>query len=313
MNIAEAKSVNLVSLINDLTGVLPQISLEYEADTSLLWVTLRPEPKPVFTLTVIESVMKVQRAIENVLLPQGLAPHFLAYRSTGSFFSMGGDLDFYLDCLASGDRAALTDYARCASEVVWNNMSGLGGRVVTLATVAGRALGGGIDPARACHVMVAEEEATFCYPEINYNHFPITATSVLCRRVPPLVVQEVLTSGETYSAAEFGRLNLLDAVVPTGEGEAWIRTYAAANAPRQRAMAGLFGALARESGDWRASLLAGADAWVEHMTQLRPIEISRLQRIAHAQERILARLAPRPPAWPRAEASGEGLLAAQGA
>jgi DSF synthase len=302
---AQTKILNVKDVINVIAGPLPQIDIDYDAETGVLWIDLRPEPKPVFTLNLIESVRKVQGVIERTLLPQDLAPRFLAYRSSGPFFSMGGDIDFYLDCLATGDRAALSEYAHLAAEVVANNMSGLGGRVVTLATVGGKALGGGIDPARACHVMIAEEGASFCYPEINYNHFPITATSVLCRRVSPLVAQEVLTSGETYDARAFAGLNLVDEVVPAGSGEAWITDYARRNAPRQRALAGLFAALARETGDWRRSLAAGADAWVDHMLALRPVEISRLQRIAHAQERILARAAPGAPSWPRAAVAAE--------
>jgi DSF synthase len=293
----QISNLPLCDLIKNITGPLPQIELEYDASASLLWIDLRPEPKPVFTLNLIESVRKVQDAIGGPLAARGLAPRFLAYRSSGAFFSMGGDIDFYLDCLASADRAGLAAYSRLAAEVVWNNMSGLDGRVVTLATVAGKALGGGIDPARACNVMIAEEGATFCYPEINYNHFPITATSVLCRRVPVLVAQDILMSGETYSAQEFAELEVLDAAVPAGTGEGWIRDFALRNAPRQRAMAGLFGALTRETGDWRRNLMTAAEAWVDHMLGLRPIEISRLQRIAHAQERILARQSPQPSIW----------------
>jgi DSF synthase len=276
----------------------PQISLEYEEDISLLWITLRPEPKPIFTLGLIESVHRVQSSLSQ-FGSMDSGPLYLAYRTSGPFFSMGGDLDYYLDCLAKNDRSGLRRYARLAADVVWNNMSGINGRIVTLATVAGKALGGGIDPARACNVMIAEEAATFCYPEVNYNHFPITATPVLCRRVPALVAQQILTSGETYTAAEFAGFNLLDAVVPLGTGEDWIRSYTKSNAPRQRAMAGLFSALTRDSGNWQERLEAAADAWVDHMFHLRPIEISKLQRIALAQERVLARQAAPLTVWPQ--------------
>jgi DSF synthase len=189
----DAKNHVFAEFIRTLSVSTPQISLEYEEDTSLLWITLRPEPKPIFTLGLIESVHRVQSSLSQ-FGSMDSGPLYLAYRTSGPFFSMGGDLDYYLDCLAKNDRSGLRRYARLAADVVWNNMSGINGRIVTLATVAGKALGGGIDPARACNVMIAEEAATFCYPEVNYNHFPITATPVLCRRVPALVAQQILTS-----------------------------------------------------------------------------------------------------------------------
>jgi hypothetical protein len=64
-------------------------------------------------------------------------------------------------------------------------------------------------------------------------------------------------------------------------------------------MAGLFSALTRDSGNWQERLEAAADAWVDHMFHLRPIEISKLQRIALAQERVLARQAAPLTVWPQ--------------
>ena len=272
-------------------GALPQITLDFEPEHKLLWITLRPEPKPVFTLPVIESVRKVQLAIAELWGTAADRPVlFLAFRSQGRVFSLGGDLDYYLDCLAHGDRAGLAAYARAAADVIEMNANGIGGAVITLATVQARAMGGGIDPARACNVMVAEENATFCYPEVNYNHFPISAVPILSRHAGPIEAERILLSGRDHTAREFHERGVVDALVPDGTGEDWIRRYASNAMASHSARVSLMASFNRLSGDLGAELASGASGWVSHMLSLKPIEISKLQRIAAAQERMLGRL-----------------------
>ena len=286
---------DVVGQIRSAAGPLPQVDLDLEPDLALLWITLKPEPKPVFTLQIIESVRTLQATIMR-LWPEGrdCPILFLAYRASGSIFSLGGDLDFYLDCLATNDRAALADYAALAADVIRWNATGLDGLVLSLSTIHGKALGGGIDPARACNVMIAEESASFGYPEVHFNHFPISAVPILTRHTSAAEARRILLSGAEYSAAEFLRLGLLDAIVPDGCGEDWVRKYAAQSAASHRARVALLAVFNRRAGNLREELAAGADAWVDHMFKLSPIEISKLQRIAHAQERLLSRLASRP-------------------
>ena len=284
----------VLSAIRATAGSLPQIELAYEADIRTLWITLKPEPKPVFTLPIIASVRKVQRSIMKLW---GEAPEspilFFAYRGVGPVFSLGGDLDFYLDCLATNDRAGLQQYADLAVEVISLNSSGLNGMAVSLSTVHAKALGGGIDPARACNIMIGETSATFSYPEINYNHFPISAVPILSRHTGSIQAERILMSGEEYTAEQFCERGAIDAVVADGNGEEWIRNYAKRNLPTQRARVALFAAFSRRAGDLAADLAEASNAWVNHIMKLKPLEISKLQRIAQAQERMLARMSRR--------------------
>lgn len=291
---ATSAGPDTVAWLRAFAGPLPQLDLQFEAELSLLWLELKAEPKPVFTLTLIESVSKAQLAViaHNERFPERPIL-FVAYHAKGEVFSLGGDLDFYLDCLASNDRDGLAHYAHLATSVIHRNTSGLGGRVITLANVHARALGGGIDPARACNVMVAEEPATFCYPEINYNHFPISAVPVLVRRAGALEAERILTSGETYSSADMLAKGVIDAAVPHTQGRDWIRRYVAKAANSHKARVALFHAFNQRFGDLERELGEAADTWVRHIMTLSPLEISKLQRIAQAQERLLLRRAPR--------------------
>lgn len=275
-------------------GPLPQVALAYEAGIRTLWLTIRPEPKPVVTPQLLESVVRVQRAMMMLWGGEGrygASPvRYLAFRGEGAVFSLGGDLDFYLDCLAAGDREALEGYARLSVECACRNANGLGGLVVTLATVHARAVGGGVDLARACNVAIAEEGASFTYPELRANQLPITAVGVLARRLGAREAERLLTSGEVYSAEDFHGRGGLEAVVPDGTGEAWLRTYAAETLPTHAARTALFTALGRRAGSLDDELTHAAELWTEAMLRMGPQDIARLQRLARAQERSLTRL-----------------------
>lgn len=296
---AELADGEVIETIRRHAGFLPEVQLAYEQELRLLWVTIKPELKPVFTLQLLESLGKVQQAIIDLWgAPEQYhnAPvRFLAFRGTGPFFTLGGDLDFYLDCLAKNDRPALAEYARLSVEGALRNASGLNGMAVTLSTIHAKAIGGGIDAPRSCNVMIAEEQASFVYPEIKFNHFPITAVGVLSRRMGPRAAEHMLQSGEEMSAAEFLAAGGLEAVVPTGTGEDWIRKYASDSLPIHAARTALFSAFNRRAGNLREELEYLGQLWTDCMLRLHPSAISKLQRIAQTQDRMLARVYQRGP------------------
>jgi len=291
---AHLEAEEILGAVLHATGPLPQVKLAYEPAIKTLWLTIKPEPKPVFTLPLLTSVGKVQKALFALwgrLEDRTESPvRFLAYRGEGPVFTLGGDLDFYLDCLASNDRQGLEEYARVSVEGACWNANCCGGVAITLSTIHAKAVGGGIDAPRSCNIMIAEEQASFSYPEVRFNHFPITAVAILSRRMGPLEAQRILMSGDDYSAADFHARGGLDAVVPQGTGEDWIRSYATATLPMHAARLALFAAFHKRAGSLAEELNGGAQHWSEHILRMKPAEISKLQRIAQAQERMLSRL-----------------------
>lgn len=285
---------DVVDLVLTESGQLSQIKLHYEADLKILWLTIAPEPKPVFTLQLLTSVVAVQNAIVSLWGGEGgyqdCPVRFLAFRGEGAIFTLGGDLDFYLDCLATNNRAAMQDYARLSVEGAALNASGLKGLAITISTIHAKAVGGGIDAPRSCNIMIAEERAAFSYPEVKFNHFPITAVAVLSRHMPPWEAKRMLMTGDEYSAAEFHAVGGCDAVVANGTGEDWIRRYAAETLPMHAARTALFGAFHARVGDFREELAGLSKLWTDCMMRMAPKDISKLQRIAQAQERMLSRM-----------------------
>jgi DSF synthase len=100
----------------------------------------------------------------------------------------------------------------------------------------------------------------------------------------------MLLSAEELSAEEFMAAGGLEAVVPTGTGEDWIRKYAADSLPMHAAKTALFSAFNRRAGDLREELEHLGEIWTDCMLRLHPAAISKLQRIAQTQDRMLARV-----------------------
>ncbi len=75
-------------------------------------------------------------------------------------------------------------------------------QVPVIAAVHGACLGGGMEVAIACDIVVAAKSATFGQPEIKLGFFPPYAAVRLPQLVGPARAIEVCTTGKRYSAEE---------------------------------------------------------------------------------------------------------------
>jgi cyclohexa-1,5-dienecarbonyl-CoA hydratase len=82
----------------------------------------------------------------------------------------------------------------------------------TLAAVNGAALGGGMEVAIACDMIVAASGAKFGQPEIKLAVFPPIAAVLLPRLVSPARAMELLLGGENIVADEALRIGLVNRV-----------------------------------------------------------------------------------------------------
>ncbi|KON79904.1 enoyl-CoA hydratase-related protein [Azoarcus sp. PA01] len=84
--------------------------------------------------------------------------------------------------------------------------------IPTLAAVNGVALGGGMEVAIACDMLVAASNAKFGQPEIKLAVFPPIAAVLLPRLVPPARALELLLGGENIGADEAKAIGLVNRV-----------------------------------------------------------------------------------------------------
>ena len=117
-----------------------------------------------------------------------------------------------------------------------------------IAALNGLAIGGGMEIALACDLLVAEPHVEFALPELPLGIVPDAgALQRLPRRLPNAVAMEMLLLGRRMTAAEALGHGLINAVVPKGQALATACAWAdriAAGAPLADASAGLDAELA---------------------------------------------------------------------
>jgi cyclohexa-1,5-dienecarbonyl-CoA hydratase len=92
--------------------------------------------------------------------------------------------------------------------------------VPLIAAVQGACLGGGMELAIACDMVIASEKAVFGQPEIKLGFFPPYAAIRLPQLIGPAKAIEVCTTGRRYSAAEAVTMGFVtQAVDPDGFAE----------------------------------------------------------------------------------------------
>lgn len=87
-----------------------------------------------------------------------------------------------------------------------------------IAALNGIAVGGGVEIALACDMVVAAEHATFSLPETGLGVMADAGgVQRLPRRIPRNIAMEMLITGRRMAAEEAARWGLVNAVVPDGQ------------------------------------------------------------------------------------------------
>jgi methylglutaconyl-CoA hydratase len=101
-----------------------------------------------------------------------------------------------------------------------------------IAAVRGHALAGGAGLAAACDIVLAEESATFGFPEVHLGFVPAMVMALLRRSVGEKRAFEVVARGERFDAAEAYRLGLVTRVLSADGFADAVSSYAAELASR---------------------------------------------------------------------------------
>jgi enoyl-CoA hydratase/carnithine racemase len=138
-------------------------------------------------------------------------------------FVSGADLREFSAAL--GDRSWIEDHTARTRRALtaWERLP-----QPVVAAVAASAVGGGLEVALVCDLIVADERARFGAPEIRLGLIPgAGGTQRLPRRIGAGPAKELLMLGETIDAAEARRLGLVTRVAPQGTAREAARELAA--------------------------------------------------------------------------------------
>ncbi len=158
----------------------------------------------------------------------------------------------------------------------------------TVAAVNGAALGGGMELAIACDMIVAAAGAKFGQPEIKLAVFPPIAAVLLPRLVSPARAMEMLLGGENFTAEQGHGLGLVNRVFP--------RESFAADA---QAFVAPFLKLSRVAllSTRRAIRAASGQPFDAALDTVEDIYLKELMLTDDAKEGLAAFLEKRPPVW----------------
>lgn len=209
------------------------------------WLRFSPDRKSGLQNFTPALVAELQDVLDTMLRPLNLVhassdaaenPRYTVIQSGHpDYFSVGGDLRFFRECILARDAQRLRAY----SMACLNLMHGWSTRLRnhhTIALVQGRALGGGFEMMLSSDYVVAERRSSFGFPEIMFGLFPCTgAMGLLASRVGARQAERMMTDGRIYSASELYEMKLVDELCDDGEGELAVARYLTTHLRRQNA------------------------------------------------------------------------------
>jgi len=274
------------------------LDLRLDVETRTFWNWMRPPGRPNFSAALLSDIASVQasirRSFEGCTRPEEhpLRYYVLASRVNG-IFNLGGDLGHFADRIRAGDRASLLRYGRMCIEAVHGNAIAFGTPAITIALVQGDALGGGFECALAFDLIIAERRARFGLPEILFNLFPgMGAYSFLSRRIGPVRAEQMIMSGKLYTAAELHEMGIVDVLAEDGEGEHAVREYIARHGRIHNAHRAIYETRRRVNPVTLDELQSVVEVWVDAALNLGQQDLRKMIRLATAQDRRMAGMAP---------------------
>ena len=264
-----------------------QLTTYFDAHTQTAWGYMHASPRPCFTPTLLEELLdwgqRMADAIDDPQLPD--VKYFVVASSVPDTFSLGGDLNLFMQHIAAADRDALLKYAiSCVdcSYAVHSRLNRPG--VTSIALVQGQALGGGFESALAASVLVAERGAKMGLPEILFNLFPgMGAMTFLGRRVGHHLAEKIIRSGKLYLAEELYEMGVVDVLAEPGAGEAAVYDYIRREEKSRNGILALRAAREISQPVAYDELIRITEVWVDAALRLEAKDIRMMERLVSRQ------------------------------
>jgi len=283
--------VEFPQLANPAT--LRQADVEFDAETSTLYWWMKPTPRPCFNGELLAestdfegrieqhkgwiSIEGRERKIENAVFGS----------RTPGVFNLGGDLGFFVQAILRKDRRQLQLYGHACVDNMYRRVAGYNAQVVTYSLVQGKAFGGGFECALASETIVAEESATFSFPEVLFNMFPgMGALTLLGRRIGLSKAEEVIMSGTVFTARQMLELGAVDELAADGAGLEATRYLIKSRQRRRNSFRAMSQAKREFQPVSHREMKAIVEIWVDAALALEHRDLRMMARLARAQDRI---------------------------
>ena len=252
-----------------------------------------PKGRPCFSMDLLEELRALEMDLERyagITTPEDLPLRYFVFASgTPGVFNYGGDLEWFLQCLNSGDTAGLRRYARLCIDVLHSYFMNFNLPITTISLVQGDALGGGFEAALGGDVVIAEKSAQFGFPEVLFNLFPgMGAYNFLSRRIGMARTERMILCGKTFGAEELVEDGVIDIVAEDGKGENALYDYIGKHSRKKLVYDSLFQVRRGVFPVRHEEMMEVSELWVDTALRIGPRDIRLMERLIKAQGRTPA-------------------------
>lgn len=159
-----------------------------------------------------EMINEIDEAIDDVSADDSV--RVVIFTGEGKSFISGADISE----MDSRGREEIEDYAKNGSRI-WRKIETL--PKPTIAAVNGYCFGGGFELMLTTDIRIANEKASFRFPEVSIGIVPgFNATVRLPRQIGMVKAKELLLTGRRIFAAEALEMGIINKVVPLDQFDA---------------------------------------------------------------------------------------------
>lgn len=283
------------------------LRVKIDEEHKILWIGVDLQDKLCYSIKFLDNLTYVKDLIVYLIKKEDIK-YVVAYSLNKGVWNLGGDLEYFVDCIQNKKRDALQDYAYKCIDLVYNFNNTYDLDVFSTCVVQGNAFGGGFESALAGNYIIAEESANFSFPEIIFGTFPgMGAYSFLTKRVGYQAAHDIINSNKTYTARDVFDLKIIDKVSENGQGLVDMNNMIK-NGELEKYINDPFMNICNKVS--KQELLEVVDVWLEKAFTLSENNIKRMSKIANFQSRKIARDAQKAENLSRALriANGERIL-----
>ena len=272
---------------------LRQIDVEYDAEMLTMYWWMRPTPRPCFNSDFLNEVEQFESRLQQ---HQGWMQYagreckvenaVFGSRIEG-VFNLGGDLSMFIQAILRKDRRMLTHYGELCVENMYRRVTGFGADIVTYSLVQGKAFGGGFECALASEVIIAEKSATMSFPEVLFNMFPgMGALSLLGRKIGLRKAEDIIMSGQVFTAKQMYDLGVVDELVDDGNGLSATRSMIKARQRKRNTYRAMSAAKREFQPVSIAEMKSIVGVWVDAAMRLDTRDLRMMARLVRAQDKL---------------------------
>jgi len=275
---------------HDIDENFEQIRTRFDEEYGVVWLYMRPEPRPCFTRKLLEEghylAHHKYHGLQGKVMDMGVekpANYMVLASDVPGVFNLGGDLSIFQHAIRTQNRAELLNYGKICVDIGWAFYR-MDTPVTTISLVQGQAMGGGFESALSTNVMIAEKSARMGLPEVLFNLFPgMGALSFLSRKIGMRAAEAMVLSGKIHTATELYEMGVVDVLAEDGEGENVLYDWISKNHRSLNSFQAIQRAKQRVNPLSLDKLYEITEIWVDAALRLTERDLKIMERLVRAQ------------------------------